>query len=248
MLASVGMVFALNDAGLLKWLSSILPSVRQTAIQSPADNPDASAFYLLLKNDAESRGRGTDLANPPAGPNGSDSSADIPPSAPESGTSQRSEARDAADAPPQALAPVPLRTNPPPDKTPVASPPLPGVAGEGPPESAVTPLPQPEPPIGPGPKAAGDAAPGAQGALTPPPADESSGVAEVPISNPAVLTNVPLPPIRPASLGKPAKHDKRAKAHPPAEAASESPAPPKALDRPASFGNPFLRLFGGASR
>ena len=87
-LASVGIFFALDDAGLLKWLPSIVPSAHRTAIQSPADNPDASAFYLLLKNDAELRG--PDVATPPG------SSGDIRPAVPEASTSPGGEARDVA--------------------------------------------------------------------------------------------------------------------------------------------------------
>ena len=240
MLASVGMVFALDDAGLLKWLPSIVPSAHRTAIEAPADNPDASAFYLLLKNDAELRG--PDVATPPG------SSGDIRPAVPEASTSPGGEARDVA-APSQAPAPAPLPTNSPsPDAAPILSSPSPGVAGEGSPESAAPPPRQPEGSIGAEPKAFGVAGPGAPGALTPPSSDdESSRVVEVPTANPAALTNAPLPPIRPASLGKSARHDKRAKAHPPAEAASGPAAAPKDRAGPASD-NPFVRLFGGASR
>ncbi len=56
---------------------------------------------------------------------------------------------------------------------------------------------------------------GDPGALSPPTQqpDRSSGVAEAPRSNAADLSGAPLPPIRPATLGKPAKHDKRTKTH-----------------------------------
>ena len=104
-LASVGMFFALDDAaGLLKWLPSMRPSVRQTSTPSPGDSPDASAFYLLLQNDAESRGRGANPENPPASPIESDSFGDLPPAGPDAGVSQRSDARETRRAPPQARA------------------------------------------------------------------------------------------------------------------------------------------------
>ena len=113
---------------------------------------------------------------------------------------------------------------------------------------------QPEPPLASGTKAGEDAASGDQGALISPPTpqpDKPSGVAEAPASNAAALADAPLPPIRPVSLGKPAKHDKRTKARQDAEAAAEPPAPPPAQPEARNGqppGNPLFRLFGDTFR
>ncbi len=112
----------------------------------------------------------------------------------------------------------------------------------------------------PEPKAADEASLGARRSEPEPRATQSdnpSGVGEAAKSKAITLEHVPLPPIRPSSLGKRAKHEKAAKPHKEAKAAAEPSAPAPAAQPDTSAArpdtpiaqpadNPLLRLFGDA--
>jgi hypothetical protein len=240
--AALGAVVALNGApGLMRRPPSNGPAAPPTGTLRPSDESvagSAAAGSPLLKEGADS-----------ADVNGADSRA-----APQ----------------PQAFDPIPDRTAAPPNATPASSAaptevppafeaakalaetePKPSEASATPASSAAT---KEAPPAAevvkasaePEPKAADEATVGAQRLEPEPPTTQSDnpfGVGEALKPNPIDPDVAPLPPIRPRSLGKPAK--RTAKPHKEAKVEAEPPAPPPAAqaEAPAAepAGNPLLR-------
>jgi hypothetical protein len=218
--AALGAAVALNGApGLMRRPPSNGPAAPPTATLRPSDESvagSAAAGSPLLKEGSDS-----------ADVNGEDFRA-----APQ----------------PQAFDPIPDRTAAPPNATPTSSAAPPNATPassaaptEAPPAfEAAKALAETEP------KAADEATVGAQRLEPEPPttqSDNPSGVGEALKPNPIDPDVAPLPPVRPPSLGKPAK--RTAKPHKEAQAAAEPPAPQPAAqpETPAarSAGNPLLR-------
>lgn len=199
--------------------------------------------------------------------------------------SPSSDAREAAAEPrpqSQALSPTPDRTASPPDEAPIAPPPQPPAVSRMPDRTAslteeapIAPPPAPsaaateaspaveavKAPAKPEPKRSDEAALGAprQGPEPPAQSVDPSGVGEALKPNPIAPETAPLPPVRPASLGKHAKREKTVKPHkepqagpePEARAAAGPPQPQAPAVQPETqdtqpAGNPLLRAIGAA--
>ena len=254
--AAVGAVFALNfTPGLSRWPLAIAPAAAPMGMPPPSDETVAglsNSGSPLLKNGADLEGaKAAESVGAPASPSETASFDDVPPASPAAKSSLSGDGLGtSAESPPQSEA-----FNPNPDRT--ASLPS-GPATIATPASSATPQDSPsasaavQEPAGLLTKAAGGPAAVEQRPEPEPSATQSgnpSGAGEAAKPNAIALDTAPLPPIRPVSLGMPAKREKTAKPHRIAQAlqaASEPLAPPTAMPKARAAqppDNPLLRLF-----
>ena len=248
---AIAAVFALDSApGLMKRPQPIAPVGPPPTAPRPSDDSAAgsAAGSPLVKGAALVKGSASE--RPPAGQNVLPaSSGDVPPASthatgPAGNAYSSADVREPAPevpAQPQAFNPFPGQPSAPPANSSLMLEALPAVG------SAKAPA-EPEP------KVADEAALGAQRTGSEPPATQSnhqSGLGEDVKPNPIAPDAAPLPPIRPASLGKRTKHEKTAKPRKEAKAADEPAAPPPADEAEARAakpaGNSLLRLFAPPS-
>ncbi len=253
---AIAAVFALDGApGLMERPQPIAPAVPPTAGPRPSDGSvagSAAAGSPLLKGAALVKGAASET--PPAGQNVLPAtSGNVPPASTHAAgpAGNASSSADAREPAPEA-SPHPQAFNSTPGQP--SAPPSREAPNAAPAPSALPAVGSVKAPAEPEPKAADEAALGAQRLGSEPPATQSgdqSGLGEDVKPNPIALAAAPLPPIRPASLGKPRKHEKTAKPHKEAKAADEPAAPPPAdePETPAAqpAGNPLLRLFAAPS-
>src|SRR5208282_3328020 len=249
---AVAAVFALNGApGLMRRSPSIAPPDPPTPAPHQSDGSvagSAAAVSPLLKEDAHAaRVERAVSGAPPGSPNGTASFDKVPPASAAAAAGPAANASSSADArePPSSEAPPqPQALNPISDRT--ASPPSEGAPITMPASFAATAVALPaveavKAPAEPEPKAADEASLGARRSEPEPRATQSdnpSGVGEAAKSKAITLEHVPLPPIRPSSLGKRAKHEKAAKPHKEAKAAAEPSAPAPAAQPDTSAARP----------
>ena len=228
-------VFALDNAPEpMRRPQPIAPAVPPTAGLRPSDDGSvagsAAAGLPLLRGAAPVKEAASET--PPAGQSVRPASPGNVPPASTHAAGRAGDASSSADARepapetpphPQAFNPIPGQPSAPPSREAANATPAPSALTT----EALPAVGSVKAPAEPEPKAA-------EGALIPTPA-----------------SSAPLPPIRPASLGKPTKHEKTAKPHKEAKAAAEPAAPPPAdaPETPAAqpAGNPLLRLFAAPS-
>lgn len=214
-----------------------LPSLMERPGPTPA-KPDSGSPPPVNSHSAAPATGSSESASKPAG--AAAPGAEIPPS----GKARQAAPQQSAPKPP------PDQTDPPPFEGALIAAPPPSVATkEAPPaEEAVKAAADPEP------KAANEPARGAKGPGPAPPAQQSAhrlGAGEGPKLNAIAFEDAPLPPVRPASHGKPARREKEARAHrnvdvPQAMAERPAPPPEEKIAPPTAGGpdNPLIRLLG----
>ena len=244
-------VFALDGAsGLMKRPQPIAPAVPPTAGPRPSDGTAAGS--PLLNGAALVKGAASET--PPAGQNVLPASSGnvwlasthaAGPAGNASSSADAGETAPAAPPHPQAFNPIPGQPSAPPSRE---------APNATPASSALPAVGSVKAPAEPKQKSPDEAALGVQRPEPEPPAIQAGdqSVLGEDVKPNSIDPNVaPLPPIRPASLRKRAKHEKTAKPHREAKAAAE-PAPPPPADEPETpaaqpAGNPLFRLFATPS-
>ena len=219
---------------LLSRPSAVIPAGLQTATPTAADGSGAGASPLH-EEEFEPHQNPAD-----AGANGSSPFENVPPPVPAGDASKAG----APQSKPQPGSAVPNRAAESPSENALIATPRPFAAADTPPAAEKV-----GDPSEPRPKAAeAKATPRPEVPMTAGQSEISPALDGDPKSASAALADAPMPPVRPASLGRPARRERIARAHKAAEeprVAADPPTPPPetAPPPPPTPANPLLRVF-----